>query len=105
MEILNEITGEAAERLKSSFSPGVIEIDKKGRAIVVDSRKDHLARNHLRHEDLKDAVRTSLVKDHFIFTVESTGARPAHEIVKDSFDILIGKCNKFLRDVENLRGS
>lgn len=101
--LLNTVSGEAAERLQKSFSPGVIGIHKKGHAFVVDARKDSLSRNFFRHPDLKDAVQLSLIKDHFLFTVESTGARSPVSIVEESIDILAFKCEKFIQEIKNLK--
>jgi DNA-directed RNA polymerase I and III subunit RPAC1 len=102
--LLEEISGERAERLQSSFSPGVIDIvGKKRVAKVLDPRKDTLSRNYFRHEDLKDAVRMGLIKDHFMFTIESTGARSCQSIVEEAIDILGQKCEKFLSEISQLK--
>lgn len=68
--LLREVTGPAAERLQKCFSPGVIglETNKSGekRAVVVDARYDSCSRNVFGYDDLKDAVKMSRVRDHFI---------------------------------------
>uniref|UniRef100_A0A915EM05 DNA-directed RNA polymerase RpoA/D/Rpb3-type domain-containing protein n=1 Tax=Ditylenchus dipsaci TaxID=166011 RepID=A0A915EM05_9BILA len=64
-----------AQRLISSFSEGVIGINEyTGVAFVKDARKDTCSRNIFQHEDIKDAVSMSKNMEHFIFSVESTGA-------------------------------
>lgn len=59
-----------AEKLKNSFSPGVIKIVKnesgEKEAKVMDSRYDSCSRNVERHEDLKDCVLLEREPDHFI---------------------------------------
>ena len=59
-----------AEKLKSCFSPGVIEIvpSKSGgkEAQVKNPRYDSCSRNVERHEDLKDCVLLEREPDHFI---------------------------------------
>lgn len=70
IRIVKEIEGEAAYRLQKCFSPGVISVrqEKNGRkvAVVRDSRYDTSSRNVFRHDDLKDSVIISKVRDHFI---------------------------------------
>lgn len=69
IEILQEVVNEDADLLKESFTDGVIEIiNHKGNrfAKVSDARRDLCSRNIFRHEHLKDAVRMTLIKDHFI---------------------------------------
>jgi len=104
IELLEEVEGEDAELLQKCFSKGVIDIvDKsKGKRVakVVNSRLDSGGRNVFRYPHLKDKVKMSLVKNHFIFTVESTGALPAHQLVSEAIEILIGKCRHFLGELE-----
>ncbi|XP_054153930.1 DNA-directed RNA polymerases I and III subunit RPAC1-like [Oppia nitens] len=103
IELLSEIEDEDAELLKKCFSSGVIEIEKqsgKRVANVVNSRVDSGSRNVFRYPQLKDRVKMSLIKDHFIFNVESTGALQAHQLVSESFEIMIGKCRHFLGELE-----
>lgn len=99
--ILNEeITGERAERLKSCFSPGVIKLTgSNNKAEVTDARYDQCSRNVLRYDDLKEAVTLNKVRDHFIFTVESTGAIQPEDIFVQAVDILEQKCDLFLAEM------
>ncbi|CAD5232045.1 unnamed protein product [Bursaphelenchus xylophilus] len=86
-----EIEGEKALRLQSCFSKGVIElVEKKGKTLakVVDARKDTCSRNVFRYDDLKDLVELTKKKDHFIFSVESTGALKSRELVKEACKVL-----------------
>lgn len=102
LEIKTKIIGEAAERLKQSFSKGVIELDgPNGEARVADARIDSGSRNVFRHADLKDKVRYDLIKDHFIFNVESTGCMPAIDILLQSCTILELKCQHFLGELQS----
>lgn len=67
IKLLRSVTGDDAAQLKESFTDGVIELKGKDRkAKVKDARRDLCSRNIYRHDHLKDAVRMSLVKDHFI---------------------------------------
>jgi len=99
VKLLKPIRGEAAERLQSCFSPGVIGIEA-GEAVVKDARNDACSRNVFRHEDLKDSVEMTKVRDHFIFNVESVGAVPPKDLVPMALDVLIAKCDYFIDILE-----
>ena len=69
IKLLEEVVDEDAELLQKCFSNGVIDIvESKGKrkAKVVDSRLDSGSRNVFRYPLLKDKVKMSLIKDHFI---------------------------------------
>lgn len=96
-----KITGEAAVRLKQSFSPGVIELEGRDKvAKVANPRIDSGSRNVFRHSDLKDRVKYELIKDHFIFRIESTGSISAIDILLQSCAILELKCEYFLSELQ-----
>ncbi|CCD68663.1 DNA-directed RNA polymerases I and III subunit RPAC1 [Caenorhabditis elegans] len=100
-----EISGEAAERLKSVFSEGVIAIEKKGAkriAVVKDARKDTCSRNVFRHEDLSKVVQLGKNKQHFIFSVESTGALKSSELVVEACKVMEIKCRSLRKQIEAL---
>lgn len=102
--IKEKITGDAAIRLKKSFSHGVIEIIGKDKAAnVVNPRIDSGSRNVFRHPDLADKVKYDLIKDHFIFKVESTGCMPAIDIVLEACSLLDFKCKYFLGELQASR--
>lgn len=104
IQLKDKITGDAAVRLKESFSKGVIElVGPKGEAKVVNARIDSGSRNVFRHADLKDKVKYDLIKDHFIFKVESTGSIPSLDILLQSCDILESKCEYFLKELQSIR--
>jgi len=110
--ILNRpIIGEKAQRLQQCFSPGVIDLveqksehgDKIEQVAVVNkygARYDGCSRNVYRYEDLKDAVTMNKISDHFIFTVESTGALLPENLVVQAIDILADKCDIFLNELD-----
>ena len=68
--------------------------------IIFSFRYDGCSRNIHRHEDLKDAATISKISDHFIFTVESTGALPPENLVIQAIDILSDKCDIFLKELD-----
>ncbi|XP_021003131.1 DNA-directed RNA polymerases I and III subunit RPAC1 isoform X2 [Parasteatoda tepidariorum] len=105
LRLLEEICGDRAYKLASCFPKGVIKIsNKKGREVakVVNSRNITCSRNVLCHEDLKDAVEIVKLKEHYIFTVETTGALPPEQLVKEAINILKEKCRCFLNELKKL---
>ncbi|XP_076354046.1 RNA polymerase I and III subunit C [Tachypleus tridentatus] len=103
--LLQEVEGEQADRLAKCFSDGVIEVvncsDGRRVAKVKNARKDTCSRNVFRHDDLKDSVKLTRVKDHFICSVESTGALPPDTLVCEAIKVLMGKCRLFLNELDS----
>merc|ERR1712227_33204 len=100
-----DVYDDQAIRLQKCFAPGVIKLDKKsdGRKIarVANARIDTCSREVLRHDDLKDLVSLNRVRDHFIFSVESTGALSPDVLVTEALKVLMGKCQAFLQELED----
>ncbi|XP_076022850.1 DNA-directed RNA polymerases I and III subunit RPAC1 [Genypterus blacodes] len=104
ISLMEHVEGEKAERLKQCFSQGVIgleDVNGKKVAKVVNSRLDTCSREVLRHDDLKNVVKLARVRDHFIFTVESTGILPPHVLVTEAIKILMTKCRRFLNELDS----
>ncbi|KAK2187589.1 hypothetical protein NP493_161g04012 [Ridgeia piscesae] len=120
------VEGALAEQLKQCFAPGVIEIDNIDgvlcvvsvdsavccrcavgcvcvlRARVAAARKDTCSREVLRHDTIKDCVKLTRVRDHFIFSVESTGALPPDVLVTEAIKVLQAKCRRVLQELEDV---
>ncbi|KAL5009296.1 hypothetical protein ScPMuIL_014877 [Solemya velum] len=102
------IEDELAERLQKCFSPGVIELDNvdgNKRARVAHPRRDTCSREFFRHPDLKDLVEYSRIRDHFIFSVESTGVMPPEVLVCEAIKVLMGKCRTFLAELTDVKSN
>ncbi|XP_040984530.1 DNA-directed RNA polymerases I and III subunit RPAC1 isoform X5 [Aquila chrysaetos chrysaetos] len=103
--LLQPIEDEAAEMLQKCFSPGVIEIQNiKGKKVarVANARLDTFSREVFRHEGLKNLVRLARVRNHYIFSVESTGILPPDVLVSEAIKILMGKCQRFLNELDSV---
>ncbi|OXB65426.1 hypothetical protein ASZ78_005053 [Callipepla squamata] len=103
--LLQPVEDEAAETLQKCFSPGVIEIQNvKGKKVarVANARLDTFSREVFRHEGLKNLVRLARVRNHYIFTVESTGILPPDVLVTEAIKILMGKCQRFLNELDTV---
>ncbi|XP_062345164.1 DNA-directed RNA polymerases I and III subunit RPAC1 isoform X2 [Cinclus cinclus] len=102
--LLQPVEDEAAETLQKCFSPGVIEIQNingKKVARVANARLDTFSREVFRHESLKNLVRLARVRNHYIFSVESTGILPPDVLVSEAIKILMGKCQRFLNELDS----
>eukprot|EP00088_Acartia_fossae_P018009 TRINITY_DN20330_c0_g1_i1.p1 TRINITY_DN20330_c0_g1~~TRINITY_DN20330_c0_g1_i1.p1 ORF type:complete len:336 (-),score=51.85 TRINITY_DN20330_c0_g1_i1:116-1123(-) len=104
INLVKDVYDQDAIRLQKCFSPGVMELEptKNGRkkAVIIDPRDDACNRNVYRYPELADCVELGKVKDHFIFNVESTGALPPTDLVPMALDILIEKCDTFLKEID-----
>ena len=101
IELKEEISGDLAKKLQVCFPPGVIDVDDKtGIASVgTNLRNDVISREVYRHDDLKDKVQLGRLKEHFIFTIESTGALDAKTLFMMATQILIEKCSHMEREL------
>uniref|UniRef100_H2SSB1 DNA-directed RNA polymerases I and III subunit RPAC1 n=1 Tax=Takifugu rubripes TaxID=31033 RepID=H2SSB1_TAKRU len=70
-------------------------------AKVANSRLDTCSREVLRHDDLKNVVKLGRHRDHFIFTVETTGILPPDVLVTEAIKVLMTKCQRFLNELES----
>ncbi|KAF9467881.1 DNA-directed RNA polymerase [Collybia nuda] len=89
--ITKPIPPEYADKFQNCFSPGVIRVDPKTKAVSVDKhnlRKDTVSREVLRHPEFSDHVQLSRVRDHFIFNVESEGPYPPERLLLEAIKVM-----------------
>ena len=116
IDIMKPILGDDARKFARCFPKGVIalesvtveESDSMGseyegrvgekKAVVADTLKDTVSRECLRHEEFKGNVKLGRVRDHFIFSVESTGQYESDELFLESVRTLRAKCQRLKRD-------
>ena len=91
IRLLQPITGPDALKLQQCFPPGTIGI-RNDTAFVNNPRKDTASREALRHDEFKDKVLLTRVRDHFIFSIESTGCQPPETLFEMAADVLVQKC-------------
>ncbi|KAI8818682.1 DNA-directed RNA polymerase [Fimicolochytrium jonesii] len=93
IQILKPITGDSAYRFQKCFPEGVVAVDENAaEARVVNPRKDTVSREVLRHPEFEDKVRLTRVRDHFLFSIESTGILPPQVLFTEAAKLLIHKC-------------
>uniref|UniRef100_A0A5F8GN81 DNA-directed RNA polymerases I and III subunit RPAC1 n=1 Tax=Monodelphis domestica TaxID=13616 RepID=A0A5F8GN81_MONDO len=72
-------------------------------ATVANPRLDTFSREIFRHENLKKLVRLARVRDHYIFSVESTGVLPPEVLVSEAIKVLMGKCRRFMDELDSVQ--
>lgn len=120
IKILKPILGADAEKFAQCFPAGVIGLEKvtkkeasqagsgyeghagELKAVVQDAMRDTVSRECLRHEEFNGKVKLGRRRDHFIFSIESTGQWDSDELFIESVRHLKLKCKKMEQQVENM---
>ena len=118
--ITSPILGGDAHKFAGCFPEGVIALEKvskkdaaqKGsgyeghagepKAVVRDPMLDTVSRECLRHPEFRDKVKLGRRRDHFIFSIESTGQWDSDELFLESIKHLKLKCKKLEQQVINM---
>ncbi|KAJ8470673.1 hypothetical protein OPV22_025016 [Ensete ventricosum] len=100
--LLKEVKGDDAEKLVKKCPVGVFDIEELGngdkKAAVVNSRACTLCRECIRGVN-EELVELRRAKDHFIFTIESTGAFSPEELFIKAVTILEEKCDRVISEL------
>jgi DNA-directed RNA polymerase I and III subunit RPAC1 len=120
ISITKPILGKDAKKFAKCFPRGVIgleEVTKKEaatkgsgyeghegevKAVVKDTMKDTVSRECLRHEEFEGKVKLGRIRDHFIFSIESSGQWDSDELFLESIKVLKAKCEKMKRNMDSL---
>ena len=106
--LLKEVTGERADELVSKFPEHCCPFRLEGtgnsrRAVVKEERPPVECLERVRalsaESRWEDKVQLRKIKNHFIFTVESTGAIPPQELLGTALDILSQKGQRLQRQL------
>jgi DNA-directed RNA polymerase I and III subunit RPAC1 len=115
--ILKPILGKDAEKFARCFPKGVIGFERvtkeeastpgsgyeghegEKKAIVSNTMKDTVSRECLRHEEFEGKVKLGRIRDHFIFSIESTGQWDSDELFMESIKVLKMKCQRLKRNL------
>ncbi|KAJ4326469.1 DNA-directed RNA polymerase core subunit rpc40 [Fusarium piperis] len=118
--ITKPILGADADKFARCFPKGVIGLERvtaeeaaqagsgyeghegETKAVVVDAMKDTVSRECLRHEEFEGKVKLGRRRDHFIFSIESTGQWDSDELFLESVKHLKLKCKKLEQQVINM---
>lgn len=119
IDIVKPIVGNDAKKFARCFPKGVIgledvteeesEIDGElegmageKKAVVRNTFKDTVSRECLRHEEFQGKVKLGRMRDHFIFSVESTGQFDSDYLFLESVKTLRAKCSRLKRQFANV---
>lgn len=119
IKILKPIVGADADKFQRCFPSGVIGLQKvtkkdavpgsgleehvgEMRAVVEDAMKDTVSRECLRHPEFEGKVKLGRRRDHFIFSIESTGQWDSDELFLESVKHLKMKCQRLEKQVINM---
>ena len=120
IQILRPILGQDAVKFQGCFPKGVIGLEKvtaeeasepgsgyeghegEDKAVVVDPFKDTVSRECLRHEEFQGKVKLGRVRDHFIYSIESTGQFNSDLLFLESVRLLKLKCARLKRNLASL---
>ncbi|ATY59928.1 DNA-directed RNA polymerases I [Cordyceps militaris CM01] len=119
IKILRPIVGADAEKFQACFPSGVIGLQKvtkkdatpgsglekavgQMRAVVEDPMRDTVSRECLRHPEFEGKVKLGRRRDHFIFSIESTGQWDSDELFLESVKHLKMKCQRLEKQVLNM---
>lgn len=119
IDILQPILGNDAKKFQKCFPQGVIGLEKvtkkeakKGsayegqegelKAVTLDTMKDTVSRECLRHAEFEGKVKLGRVRDHFIFSVESVGQWDSDEMFLESVKLLRIKCESLRKNLQNM---
>jgi DNA-directed RNA polymerase I and III subunit RPAC1 len=97
------VTGADAKALVDLCPMNVFDIEDLGkvkRAVVKNPRNCSMCRECIRSEEWNKKVKLQRVKDHFIFSVESTGMYRPEEIFEESIKIFMTKLAQLKKDIE-----
>lgn len=87
-----EVDGERAHELVEKCPMNVFDIEDSGCAVVARPRDCTMCRECIREPEWNSVVELTRKRDHFIFSVESTGALPSAVLVTEALSILGDKC-------------
>lgn len=120
ISILKPILGPDAVKFARCFPDGVIGLATvsdaeaavrgsgyegragEAKAVVRDPMKDTVSRECLRHPEFEGKVRLGRRRDHFIFSIESTGQWDSDELFLEAVKHLKVKCKKMEQQVINM---
>ncbi|KAG1746025.1 DNA-directed RNA polymerase [Suillus paluster] len=96
---------ELAVKFQKCFSPGVIQVDPRTKAVSVDdkkTRKETMSREVYRHPEFEGCVQLARVRDHFLYNIESEGFYPPQRLLPEAIAVMRAKIATIKRATEAL---
>ncbi|ROT37247.1 DNA-directed RNA polymerases I and III subunit RPAC1 [Sodiomyces alkalinus F11] len=118
--ITRPILGRDADKFARCFPRGVIALERvsaaeantpgsgyeghegEKKAVVADPMKDTVSRECLRHPEFEGKVKLGRRRDHFIFSIESTGQWDSDELLLEAIKTMKKKCERLEKQVINM---
>nr|WCZ58723.1 DNA-directed RNA polymerases I and III subunit RPAC1 [Seculamonas ecuadoriensis] len=97
--VSQELDIEDADRLVQMCPMNVFEKNSRGQVDVVRPRNCTMCRECIRHPGWDKKVSLKREKNHFIFTVETTGVLSPPDIVREGLGVLKAKCDSLLAEM------
>lgn len=94
------VVGQDAQHLVELCPASVFDIEDEA-AVVARPRDCTMCRECIRAPEWDRRVELTRKRDHFIFSVESTGALPAATLVTEALTVLINKCHIVLESLDH----
>eukprot|EP01111_Echinosteliopsis_oligospora_P001486 TRINITY_DN1223_c0_g1_i1.p1 TRINITY_DN1223_c0_g1~~TRINITY_DN1223_c0_g1_i1.p1 ORF type:complete len:367 (+),score=91.09 TRINITY_DN1223_c0_g1_i1:109-1209(+) len=102
----DDVKGAEAEELVQVCPMKVFDIEDLGkgqtRAVVARPRNCTMCRECIRPAKFNEKIQLARVKNHFIFSIESTGALPPRELFRESIKLLMKKCETIEQHLDRL---
>jgi DNA-directed RNA polymerase I and III subunit RPAC1 len=99
------VTGPEAQALVDLCPMNVFDIEDIGKgvkgAVVKNQRNCSMCRECIRTEEWNKKIKLQRVKDHFIFSIESTGMYKPEEIFEESIKIFMTKLAQLRKDIDH----
>jgi len=109
IQLTKEIKGAEAKAIHASCPMGVFDIEdigsKKERLSVARPRSCTMCRECVRPKENQKLIKLLRKRDHFIFSVESTGALKPAVLVEEAIKIFIAKATTTLANLEDASDS
>ncbi|KAG2745784.1 hypothetical protein P692DRAFT_20849892 [Suillus brevipes Sb2] len=96
---------ELAEKFQKCFSPGVIRVDPRTKAVSVDNKKtrmETMSREVYRHPEFEGCVQLARIRDHYLFSIESEGFYPPQRLLPEAIAVMRAKIATIKRAAETL---
>lgn len=101
--IEKEFVETEAEKLVATCPMDVFDIEDLGggskKAVVARPRNCSMCRECIRKPEWNDKIKLKRVRNHFIFSIESTGVYTPGDLFKESLKVLMKKCDTVLEEL------
>eukprot|EP01132_Coremiostelium_polycephalum_P006628 gene6628-8200_t len=89
----SSIVGKKAQELVSKCPKNVFDIEDSGNVTAARPLDCTMCRECIRDPEFENHIKLERVRDHFVFSIESSGILPPKVLFQEAIKILIEKCN------------